>query len=247
VKGARAEGTKVAKPRKKELDKLIETYESRRDEFDLFRRQVADFFLVTKRFNAGPLPLVHSVKSRLKDSTNLREKIIRKWGKAPITPATLFSRVTDLAGVRVIHLYSQQFREIHAAIIEHVEDGYWHLNEPPIAYSWDPEATAFFKSMRLRAQIKDSYYTSIHYVVKPQRATYLACEIQVRTLFEEAWGEIDHALNYPMPTDLIACREQIRVLAKLASTGTRLADSIFKSAIEGGKRFDATDLVPRSQ
>ncbi|MFA6922517.1 MAG: RelA/SpoT domain-containing protein [Gallionella sp.] len=224
-------------PSKRQLNQLIATYENRRDEVDLFRRQVADFFLVTKRFNTGILPLVHSVKSRLKDTDHLRDKIIRKWKDGPITPETLFSRITDFAGVRVIHLYSQQFRDIHSAIVEHVAQGYWYLNEPPVAYSWDPEATAFFTKLGLNAQTRDSYYTSIHYVVKPQRATDLACEIQVRTLFEEAWGEIDHALNYPHPTDVLACNEQIRVLAKLASTGTRLADSIFATAHHAGKRF----------
>lgn len=228
---------KGKKPTRRQLEQLIWEYESRRDEFDLFRRQVADYFLVAKRFSAGSLPLIHSIKSRLKDVDHLREKIIRKWEDGPITKDTLFSRVTDLAGVRVIHLYSQQFRDIHTAIDDHVKQGYWFLNEPPVAYSWDPEATAFFNSLGLNAQTRESYYTSIHYVVRPQKNSDLSCEIQVRTLFEEAWGEIDHALNYPTKTDVLACKEQLRVLAKLASTGTRLADSIFTTANHAGKRF----------
>lgn len=237
VRNAPAKGR--SKPTEREIDSILSAYENRRDEIDLFRRQVADYFLVTKRFSAGPLPLIHSIKSRLKDPSHLREKIIRKWKDGPITPKNLLSRITDCAGVRVIHLHSQQFREIHSAIIEHVNQGYWYLNEPPVAFSWDPEATAFFESLSLKAETRDTYYTSIHYVVKPQATTDLACEIQVRTLFEEAWGEIDHALNYPDATNLIACREQLRVLAKLASTGTRLADSIFASATHAGKSFSA--------
>lgn len=227
------------KPRKYEVDRLVATYIDRKDEFDYFRRQVADFFLISKRFNSPPLPLVHSVKSRLKDTDHLREKISRKWVDGPITPEDLFSKITDLAGVRVIHLYSQQFEAIHAAIGEHIQQGYWHLNEPPVAYSWDPEATAYFTRLGVNAQTRESYYTSIHYIVKPQPDAVLTCEIQVRTLFEEAWGEIDHALNYPKSTNLLACREQIRVLAKLTSTGTRLADSIFATAKEAGMRFTA--------
>lgn len=217
-----------------ELDKLVAAYEGRRDELDLFRRQVADFFSLTKRFSSGPLPLIHSVKTRLKDPAHLREKLIRKWSDGPITAANMFTRITDLAGVRVIHLYSQQFAEIHSAIMDQIQRGYWHLSEPPVAYSWDPEATAFFASLRLKAETRDSYYTSIHYIVKPQPSSELSCEIQVRTLFEEAWGEIDHALNYPATTHIVACKEQIRVLAKLASTGTRLADSIFTTARHAG-------------
>ena len=69
----------------------------------------------------------------------------------------------------------------------------------------------------------------MHYLVKPNNNSDLCCEIQVRTLFEEIWGEIDHAINYPHQTDSVACREQLRVLSKLVSTGTRLSDSIFRS------------------
>lgn len=94
---------------------------------------------------------------------------------------------------------------------------------------WDPESEDFYRSLGLECDIKDSFYTSIHYLVQPREDSDIKCEIQVRTLFEEIWGEIDHFLNYPEQTESIACKEQIRVLAKLASTGTRLADSIFSS------------------
>lgn len=59
--------------------------------------------------------------------------------------------------------------------------------------------------------------------------SFVCCEIQVRTLFEEIWGEIDHSINYPHPTQSVACKEQLRVLAKFISTGTRLADSIINT------------------
>jgi ppGpp synthetase/RelA/SpoT-type nucleotidyltranferase len=220
-------GGAVLGPTDEEVEAAVEEFRRRGDEVEYFRRQVVDFFLVSRKFNDGPLPLVHSVKSRIKDADHLRDKIRRKWGDGPITPENIFSRITDLAGVRVIHLYSRQFALINQAIMGRIEAGYWSLSESPIAYSWDPEATTFFKGLGLKASLRETYYTSIHYVVKPQAEANLTCEIQVRTLFEEAWAEIDHALNYPEETKSIACREQLRVLAKLASTGTRLADSIF--------------------
>lgn len=219
-----------AGPSDEELQKLLDFYMRHRDDFELFRKQVADFFLISRRFNEHPLPVVHSIKTRIKDIEHLREKIKRKWGDTPFTPENIFSRITDIAGVRVIHLHSKQFEKIHQGIQSRIDEGYWSLHEPPVAYSWDPEATAYFQSLGLNAITRESYYTSIHYVVKPQPGAFLTCEIQVRTLFEEAWGEIDHSLNYPNPTNSLACREQLRVLAKLASTGTRLADSIFAVA-----------------
>jgi putative GTP pyrophosphokinase len=214
-------------PSDADVEIAVDAFVQRRDEFEYFRRQVADFFLVSRQFTSGTLPLIHSLKSRLKDVDHLRKKIRRKWVDGPVTPANLFERVTDLAGVRVIHLYSKQFGPIHEAIKAHLDAGYWSLFEDPVAYSWDPEASAYFTGLGLQAKTKESYYTSIHYVVKPQPNADLTCEIQIRTLFEEAWGEIDHALNYPNETQSFACKEQLRVLAKLSSTGTRLADSIF--------------------
>lgn len=218
------------KPTAKQVNDLVSVYLDRLDEFSLFSKQVSDYFQTSRLFKENPLPLVHSVKSRLKDEKHLAEKIKRKWSDGVITEKTLFKKITDFAGVRVLHLHTQQFPAINAAIMAQVDKGFWALHEPPVAYSWDPEATAFFSSLNLKAVTRESYYTSIHYVVKPQAKSDLTCEIQVRTLFDEVWGEIDHALNYPVPTESIACKEQLRVLAKLSSTGTRLADSIFKIA-----------------
>lgn len=112
--------------------------------------------------------------------------------------------------------------------INYFED--WKLVESPKAYTWEKESQQFFEDLGIQAEVKDTYYTSVHYVVKPNNTkSDVTCEIQVRTLFEEIWGEIDHTINYPHATKSIACKEQIRVLAKLVSTGTRLADSIFRT------------------
>lgn len=137
--------------------------------------------------------------------------------------------MTDLAGVRILHLYQGQFTDIHSEITKKVLSGDWAFGEPPKAYTWDPETESFFDQLGIATEVKDSFYTSVHYLVKPNNNSDLCCEIQVRTLFEEIWGEIDHAINYPHQTDSVACREQLRVLSKLVSTGTRLSDSIFRS------------------
>ena len=52
--------------------------------------------------------------------------------------------------------------------------------------------------------------------------------MQVRTLFEEVWGEIDHTFNYPVKTTNRVVQEQLKVLARVVGAGTRLSDSIFE-------------------
>jgi ppGpp synthetase/RelA/SpoT-type nucleotidyltranferase len=49
---------------------------------------------------------------------------------------------------------------------------------------------------------------------------------------EEVWGEVDHTLNYPHPTDSVPCREQIRALARSTSSATRLVDAIFATVAD---------------
>lgn len=175
-------------------------------------------------------PIIYTIKNRLKDVDHLRDKISRKWSENdPISEENIFNRVTDLAGVRVLHLYQDQFSELHEHIQKQIKADDWILQKNPVAYSWDPESSEYFKKFDLEPKIRDSYYTSIHYVVKPKKESNICCKIQIRTLFEEIWGEIDHTINYPHPTDNKSCKEQLRVLSKLVSTGTRLADSIFRT------------------
>lgn len=213
-------------------DLALTAFEERSHELLIFMKGVESWFASHPKLTGGSTSAVHSVKARLKNSAHLKEKIIRKQtGNDPITADNLFVRVTDLAGVRVLHLYQDQARAIHQAILDKVENQRdWVFNEPPKAYTWDPEAQGFFASMGLEVQVKDSFYTSVHYLVRPRSDSPLCCEIQVRTLFEEIWGEVDHTLNYPTPTESVACREQLRVLTKVVGAGSRLVDSIFRTA-----------------
>ena len=70
-------------------------------------------------------------------------------------------------------------------------------------------------------------YTSVHYLVASKASTTVTCEIQVRALMEKVWGEVDHKIKYPHKNEHIACREQLRALARSTSSATRLVDSSF--------------------
>lgn len=182
--------------------------------------------------------IVHSYKYRFKDLRHLKEKIERKnisdlalppeCQKGPITKENIKSRITDISGVRILHLYVAQLKEIHETILSYVNSDELALAEPPKAYTWDPEYAEFFRSLGLISEVKESFYTSVHYVLKPRVDSDITCELQVRTLFEEVWGEIDHTFNYPKQSESRVVAEQLKVLARVVGAGTRLADSIFK-------------------
>ena len=230
------------------MEAIIARVQSKLHGINLFRESIARFFETHPDLTQPP-PIVHSVKSRMKDLQHLREKIQRKSSaEDPITPENIFNRITStinsdvvhaetynrrvdstIAGVRVLHLYQAQFSQIHRAITQQLESGDWTLYEPPTAYTWDPESQDFFAGHDLSVEVKESLYTSIHYVVQTRPNSTTLCEIQVRTLFEEIWGEIDHRINYPEPAGSEVCREQIGVLARLVGAGSRLADSTFRA------------------
>lgn len=214
------------------LDEIIDFYMSEEVQslLDQFLNQVEHFFKTNPTIKKEKA--IHSIKSRHKDPEHLRDKLLRKQAEGRvITKESLLKEVTDLNGVRLLHIYQQQFPIIHNEImrkIHELED--WKLVEKPKAYTWESESQDFFAKLGINTEVKDTFYTSVHYVIKPNNEkSAVTCEIQVRTLFEEIWGEIDHTINYPHETESIACKEQIRVLAKLISTGTRLADSIFRT------------------
>ena len=213
-----------------QIQECVYLYQDKLFEFEQFLPSVLAFFEKHPSLNQKPLPIIHSIKSRFKDPKHLEKKLIRRSKKRDINSGNLFEEITDLIGVRVLHLYQDQFIEIHNAIQNKINTGDWSYVEPPTAMTWDPESEDFFNELNIQTERRETFYTSIHYLVKPNNPNaVVCCEIQVRTLFEEIWGEIDHTINYPEPTESIACKEQLRVLSKLVSTGTRLADSIFRS------------------
>lgn len=196
--------------------------------------------LVTLFTENDQLPkLIHSVKSRVKDPSHLRDKLHRKLAKCKtdgslfeITTENLFQRVNDLAGIRLLHLHTSQIVTIDKALKELLDHEMYEIVEGPFARTWDDEYRQFFETNGIKPEASQSLYTSVHYVVQPSQRTKCTAEIQVRTLAEELWGEVAHSINYPHPTGSLACQEEIKVLARITSSCTRLVDAIYKSRDE---------------
>ncbi len=216
------------------FDEIISFYKSDENQeiIELFHDEVVNYFRKNRLLNNKEFPIIHSVKSRIKDADHLEDKLLRQEKKGNnITLTNFFEKINDLIGVRILHLHQEQFNLIHNEILKKIQEGKWTFHEEPKAYTWDLEAQKTYEDLGIKTEVKESLYTSVHYVIKlnDNASKPICCEIQVRSLFEEIWGEIDHTINYPHETESVACKEQIRVLSKLISTGSRLADSIFRS------------------
>jgi putative GTP pyrophosphokinase len=158
----------------------------------------------TAEFCAGMMQKinrVHSVRWRIKSADHILKKIVRKKieGKEKykdISVENYHEKITDLIGVRALHLFKNDCFEIDAAIRD-----LWRSPETPIAYlrkGDDEDMRQRFSDHGFEIQDHQSGYRSVHYIFEttPLKRK-VSFEVQVRTIFEEGWSEIDHQVRYP--------------------------------------------------
>jgi putative GTP pyrophosphokinase len=232
----------------KRISELVRHYVENQAHFTLVLSQLNDHVLGDRDL----MTQIHSVKWRVKDPNHLRDKLVRKLKEAKeehkpfnITKDNLFLKINDLAGFRILHLHTRQMDQINKMLLKRFDEALYRLVEGPVAKTWDDESRKYFegvgirieKSKKAKKKKESSLYTSVHYVIRPNLKTKSTCEIQVRTLADEVWGEVDHAINYPYHVNSVACHEQIQVLARVTTSCSRLVDSIFKSFEESRQRI----------
>lgn len=215
------------------VDTLVSYYKDNIPAIRPFLKGFDSHFTETLGENGPLADVVHSVKFRMKDAEHLREKLFRKLAAAKaknepfnVDKNNLFVKINDLGGYRILHLHTNQAEKIHGVLLDVIERAQFDLFEPPFANVWDEEAKAFFERVGVRTEVNPRMYSSVHYVIKARSRVAVTCEIQVRTLADEIWGEIDHRINYPHAHPSLPCREQLRVLARVASSCSRLVDAI---------------------
>lgn len=228
--------TRLAFRERQAINELVKYYLENQSKIKGFLDQVRNRLLEAAEDGQPLFGLVHSIKYRLKDPDHLKDKLQRvalrdreRRRSFDLTQANLFRRVTDLAGCRILHLHTRQMERIHNGLRKVFGDARLEFTEKPFAYVWDDEWREYFRRLGIRTKPNPRLYSSVHYVVQPNKEAKYTCEVQVRTLADEIWGEIDHQLNYPHEHASAACRDQIKALARAASSCGRLVDSIILS------------------
>jgi putative GTP pyrophosphokinase len=211
---------------RRRIDRAVEHFSTSLGLFEGFAAALMGFFQNDPTLGW----FIHFMKHRVKEPEHLRDKLYRKTSEGEvIDEVNLFDRITDLAGIRIIHLHTDQMRHIHPAILAIFEEQQLRLLEEPTANCWDVEYESLFRSFGIATRSRDSMYTTVHYVVQANQRTKITCEVQVRTLMDEVWGEVSHRVNYPHSSMSRACQDQLKVLARMTTGCTRLVDSIFRS------------------
>lgn len=200
----------------RELEEIAADFERKRNEHQDTVRQYVEAI--------QECPYVHSFRYRVKDTEHLLEKLIRKnteyLKRGDCLSRDNYERViTDLMGIRLLLLFKSDWIYVHEYLMEKYGS---ILLEPPFAHIRRGDDDRLYRG---RVEIKeDKPYRSVHYVIGTKGAA--AIEIQVRTLYEEAWSEIDHKLRYPYNLQNEMLRNYIDIMNRLTGIGDEMGTFI---------------------
>jgi putative GTP pyrophosphokinase len=193
-----------------ENPEMIRRFIGQRPVYEKLCGEVA--YILERALNAARVEF-STITSRAKTLGSFLGKIQRKTYRDPI------AEITDLAGVRVVCLYVDDLARLEQTIAEHFE--------------------IVEKVDKLAGRPDDQFgYGAIHFVVKlgegSSGARYddlknLVCEIQIRTVLQDAWAIIDHHLVY---------KNESNIPSVLRSKLNRLAGN-FAAADEEFRRIRA--------
>jgi len=205
---------------------------------DLRKELVASYFDKTSSLG------VNSIKSRTKDAYHVIEKIIRKKYQSnkynEINLDNYIYYLDDLIGIRLILLYNDDWYKIHDFIIDNFElnsdkyipkdkrktlpfDDYFIIEPPVINLRKGDDETIYSKWLKENSPFivnRGRYYRSIHYSICYKGYCF---ELQVRSVFDEAWAEIDHNLLYPSNLNVKACLDYSKMLNRLAGAANEMS------------------------
>ncbi|MBU1565672.1 MAG: GTP pyrophosphokinase [Proteobacteria bacterium] len=156
-----------------------------------------------------PNESLHTIIYRLKDELRLIEKIsklnIARFDKGlpPITKKNYQEFIGDLLGVRIICLRLSDIGKIETYLKLLCEENIIHFIQGP------DQKKSFILPLAPGQSIEDGTdhqytgYSSTHYQIQlaencdaPPELKKLQVELQLRTILEEAWSEIDHKYRY---------------------------------------------------
>lgn len=159
---------------------LVSSFEAKRDVYESFAQTISN--LISRLLGADAIAM-HSVSHRCKTINSFRVKVEKKNGYH------VLEQITDLAGVRLITHYEDDVDKV-AKIIES-EFLVDVVNTIDKRKALDPDRFG---------------YLSLHYVVslRPERTELkeyssfagLKAEVQVRSLLQHTWAEIEHDTGY---------------------------------------------------
>lgn len=173
---------------------------------------------MTGRGVATPSP-IRQIMSRIKQPDKVVEKIFRKPELFPDKLSLMsLTKMHDTIGLRIIVYFSSQLSLIDRELRN---SRFFELDEstPPEAF-FEPEKLIRLGLSHIENKEKESGYTSIHYMVRLKDSSVQSddrpvFEIQVRTLAQELWSELEHVLSYKPETRVnLSAKRRFQILSR---------------------------------
>lgn len=232
--------------------------------------------LSTAIFQSNITHISYAHKIRVKPYDKLIQKVKRKLKDKPDYS---LNKITDVVGLRIVTLFRVEMSDVIEDIIKIIQDGssqfaiFRNEVEEAIIYSTNPTFDAVARNIKERLlesglvtsvslEESNAGYSSIHLVARLNTlidpaeipCVYTPIEIQVRTVFEDAWGEIDHKFGYQARSGKISAgaasnadsiNRHLRVLKKFADACAEYADAIYKDGTMLDSYVDAEgEIIP---
>lgn len=193
-------------------------------------------------------------RSRLKSPASLEKKIKKKKAKDSTYG---IDNVTDIIGFRFVCHFQNEVEQVVDALLEKIysekDSDMPELREAKMYVSTSPSQRlvrdgiqkVFDQHLRitvvdaktvvkLEIEEKDSRYTSVHMVVR--RDDGQKFEIQVRSVFEDAWAEIEHALKYKIKSGVLSnsVSQHLQILNSFAQACSEYSERILGDTLKEG-------------
>lgn len=188
-----------------ERDKILLSFYRANPNYEKLAQEIRRLLETDPSFPTGSL---YTIKHRIKDEERLIEKIDEKNKKrrkrdSLVDASNYQKRIEDLLGIRVVCLRLSDVEKVEQYLDSLREEGKLVLVRKPKRKQTFVLPVNPGEPPPEGVDLQYSGYSSIHYVVRlgksiepPREIASLWAEIQLRTILEEAWGEIDHQYRY---------------------------------------------------
>lgn len=220
----------------------------------------------------GSIEGVYLTFGRVKTRDSLLCKVIEKrWKKADAFDNKYYELdeynynkiITDLIGIRLIMNYRGKWLDVHRKILEIfplMDQSLYEKKKPlehrpgekfqaewPNVYHAKTDSAQQYKEEGLYVNPQTKGYRSIHYILS-YKETYI--ELQLRTIYDEAWGECDHNYVYKKEANrshgaLLRLSEILNRLTSLSDILNDTMKSVYdKEGIINGKQKETWAALP---
>lgn len=216
------------------IQKIYDDFQQKSNELEEVRTEVLK--LLNEKLKGN----YHSIESRVKDAEHLIEKIIRKiciennYKYNNICENDYYEIIRDLIGVRVLVFSKEGWEKIHDGLCDvfKTEDNagkefLYYMKEVPEAYIRYGDRDVFHN--KIHTQYSNKGYRSQHYIIAYNK---YYCEIQVRTIAEEVYGEFDHKVRYPYRKDNKFLLRYTTTMAQLMAVADELVSTCLQMPAE---------------